>query len=263
MGRLSGKVAIVTGAGQGIGRGIALAFAKEGAKVVISEINPKTAQAVAAEIQAMGEKALAIVCDGGHNDQVKAVVDQTIKEFGALDIVVNVAQGFGAPGAQRAATLNYMPLEDFPEDWWDHSFQTGVKASLFFCQAAFPYLKERGGKIINFGSRDGIIGKEGAAAYNATKEAIRALTRTAAREWGKYKINVNVICPASSSGPAFQAFAKDHPEVITETLQKIPLGRFGDPEKDIGRVAVFLASEDSDFITGHTFTVDGGLCMYA
>jgi NAD(P)-dependent dehydrogenase (short-subunit alcohol dehydrogenase family) len=262
MGKLDGKTAIVTGAGQGIGRGIALAFAKEGAGVVIAEIVQNKAQAVAKEIQDLGKKALAVVCDVSSEEQIKTMVDQTVKAFGSVDILVNTAQGWGPGGPERSPTLRTVPLEDFPEDLWDHFFITGVKATFLCCKAVFPYMKNRGGKIINFGSSSGILGQAGQAAYAATKEAIRALSRTAAREWGKYKINVNVICPGAA-GPAYYEFKKKYPELIAESLKSKALGRIGDPEKDIGRVAVFLASEDSDYITGGTIMVDGGSCMYA
>src|SRR4030042_4693037 len=125
-------------------------------------------------------------------------------------------------------------------------------------------MKDRGGKIINFASYMGVVGWEGSVDYNSNKEAIRGFTRTAAREGGKYKINVNVICPAALT-PAMIAFGMASPEKIeemTKEIEKIPLRRVGDPEKDIGRVAVFLACEDSDFVTGQTIMVDGGVHMF-
>ena len=152
-------------------------------------------------------------------------------------------------------------MQEFPEEWWNITFQTGIKATWYCCKAVFPYMKERGGKIINFASLMGIMGWKGSVDYNANKEAIRGFTRTAAREWGKYRINVNVICPSALT-PAMKAWAERFPEMLQKSLEEIPLRRVGDPEKDIGRVAVFLASEDSDFITGHTFMVDGGAHMF-
>ena len=156
------------------------------------------------------------------------------------------------------------PIETFPEEWWDLAFQSGVKGTLYCCKAVFPYMKDRGGKIINFASYMGLVGWEGSVDYNANKEAIRGFSRTAAREWGKYKINVNVIAPAAIT-PAMIAFGMASPEKVEEmskSIEQIPLRRVGDPEKDIGPVAVFLASEDSDFVTGQTIMVDGGAFMF-
>jgi NAD(P)-dependent dehydrogenase (short-subunit alcohol dehydrogenase family) len=260
MGRLEGKVAIVTGGGQGVGKGIALAFAREGARVVIAEINPETANETADEIKALGHQALAVVCDVGAEEQVTAMVAKAASEFGPIDILVNNAQSWTGRSAYHLGS----PIESFPEDWWDLAFQTGVKATLYCCKAVFPHMKDRGGKIINFASYMGVIGWEGSADYNANKEAIRGLSRTAAREWGKYGINVNVICPAAIS-PAMIAFGMASPdkvEEMTKAIEQIPLKRVGDPEKDIGPVAVFLASADSDFVTGQTIMVDGGVHMF-
>jgi len=259
--KLKGKVAIVTGGGQGIGEGISLAFAKEGAKVVVADINSQTAKAVTDEIHELGGIALAVQCDVGDEQQVKHMVDQVVQEFGPIDILVNNAQSWGSPHEPHGA-FPAAPLEETREDEWDHTFQTGAKATFYCCKAVFPYMKERGGKIINFGSANGILGREGSVAYNANKEAIRAITRTAAREWGKYKINVNVICPGAET-PALNAFRDRFPQYMKALRKSIPLGRFGDPEKDVGRIAVFLASEDSDYLTGHTFLVDGGGLIHA
>ncbi|HUX87077.1 MAG TPA: SDR family NAD(P)-dependent oxidoreductase [Chloroflexota bacterium] len=259
MRRLDEKVAVVTGAGQGIGRGIAFAFAKEGAKVVVADRVDASVHAVVDELKSIDCPALGVVCDVGNEDQVRWMVDQAGQEFGRIDVLVNNAQAWG-PSHGRETSIPLTPLEELSEDVWDNTFQTGVKATFYCSKAVFPYLKERGGKIINFGSYWGMIGKEGSAAYNANKEAIRALTRTAAREWGQYGINVNVLSPAAETA-ALRAWAKNRPEEYQERLKSIPMRRYGDPETDIGRVAVFLASEDSNFITGCTITVDGGLFM--
>jgi NAD(P)-dependent dehydrogenase (short-subunit alcohol dehydrogenase family) len=260
MAKLDGKVAIVTGAGQGVGRGIALSFAREGARVVVAEINPETGAAVAGEIAQIGGKALAAVCDVGDEAQVKEMVARAVAEFGPVDILVNNAQSWTGGTAYHLGS----PVESLPEEWWDLAFQSGAKATFYCCKAVFPHMKDRGGKVINLASLMGIVGWEGSADYNANKEAIRGLSRTMAREWGKYNINVNVICPSALS-PAMLAFGMADPEKTAEmskALDQIPLRRVGDPEKDIGPVAVFLASEDSDFITGHTFMVDGGAHMF-
>jgi NAD(P)-dependent dehydrogenase (short-subunit alcohol dehydrogenase family) len=251
MGKLEGKVAIVTGAGRGIGKGIALAFAKEGAKLVIAEMNAKTCKEVAEEIRQLGNEALGVVCNVGDAEQVKRMVDEAVTNFGSVDILVNNAQGF----VQR------VPVEEVEDEHWDKCLQEGVKATWCCCKAVFPHMKGRGGKIINIGSAAGLMGMEGMAVYGATKEAIRAFSRTAAREWGKYKINVNVIMPHALT-PASIGFQQRYPEQYQKELEENPLRRWGgDPEKDIGRVAVFLASEDSDYMTGQSLFVDGGSTM--
>jgi len=250
MGKLEGKVAIVTGAGQGIGKGIALAFAKEGAKVAIAEINPKTCEEVAKEIRQLGKESLGVVCNAGDNDQVKKMVKEVVTKFGTVDILVNTAYG------------NYerKPVEEFDESDFDKLLQQGLKATWYCCVAVFPYMKDRGGKIINFGSAAGIMGLPGTAAYGATKEGIRGFTRVTAREWGKYRINMNIICPFAST-PAYKVYLEKWPEEMKRSVEALPLGRIGDPEKDIGRAAVFLASADSDYMTGQTLNVDGGSVM--
>jgi len=251
IGKLEGKVAIVTGAGQGIGRGYALSFAKEGAKVVIAEKNAETGKSVENEINKLGAEALAVICDVGKEEQVKSMVDQTARHFGPIDILVNNAQV--VPGAG--------PVESIQEEWWDIIFQTGVKATWYCCKAVFPHMKDRGGKIINIGSGAGVFGLETMAHYGANKEAIRGFSRTLAKEWGKYMINVNVICPFAPS-PTSVEWYEQHPEEMEKAIGGCIIPRLGDPEYDVGRVAVFLASKDSDYITGQTFMVDGGMHMF-
>lgn len=248
MGLLNNKIAIVTGAGQGIGRGIALAMAKEGAIIVIVELNKDTADQTADEIKSLGGRALAITCNVRKRDEVDVAVAATIKEFGTVDILVNNAQ---------TARAN-VSFEDTTDEDMALTLESGFMGTFYFMQACFPYLKEHGGKVINLGSSAGTEGLVGHTAYAAGKEAIRGLSRVAAHEWGKYKINVNVICPAANS-PGWQSWAKSYPEQVNAALARNPMGRVGDCEKDIGRTAVFLASADSDYISAHTFMVDGGL----
>jgi 2-hydroxycyclohexanecarboxyl-CoA dehydrogenase len=260
MTRLNNKVAIVTGAGRGIGRGIALAYAAEGAKVVVASRSRGTVDSVTAEITASGGKALGLTVDVGDRVAVFQMVKNTVEAFGSIDILVNNAQGFG-PASKPAGAPVLQPLENFDEDEWEHTFRTGATASLWAMKAAFPHMKERGGKIINFASEFGIIGAEGAAAYNCTKEAIRALTRTGAREWGKYNINVNVISPMVRTD-ALETYERADPDFMRMMLNQVPLRRFGDPLRDAGGLAIFLASAESDYITGMNFMLDGGHCMF-
>jgi len=255
MSRLTGKVAIVTGASRGIGRGVSLALAREGAKVVISSRSAASVQRVLQEIESAGGVALACECDVSEREQIRSMVARTVSTFGTVDILVNNAQGFGT--RQRPlGTMTHAPLEVYPEDEWKYTMTTGPDATLCAMQAVFPYMKIGGGSVINLGSRRGQVGAPGTVAYNAAKEAIRAITRTAAREWGKYGITVNVINPLMESGST-AAQKRDYPEIYARTIGEVPLGRFGDPVKDAGGLAVYLAS-DGRYITGQTITIDGG-----
>ncbi len=253
---VANKVAIITGAGSGIGRGIALAYGGGGAKVVVASLVPESVDAVAGEIRDHGGTALGVVCDVGQRDQVFALIDQTVAEFGALDVLINNAQSFSGPNTPSIGD-GQQPLETFNEEDWEVIYRTGVMGTLWGMKAAFPHMKGRGGKIINFGSMAGQVGQEGFAAYNACKEGIRALTRTAAREWGRHKINVNVINPIMNTAILSQ-MGQGHPGFLEQLIAGIPLGRLGDPEKDAGALATFLGSSDSDYLTGMTFMLDGG-----
>jgi NAD(P)-dependent dehydrogenase (short-subunit alcohol dehydrogenase family) len=257
---VKGKVAIVTGAGRGIGRGIALAYGAAGIKVAVVSRTQKTVDGVTEEIRKAGGTALGVTCNVGDREAVFAMVDRVARQLGRVDILVNNAQGHG-PADNPAAAPVLQPLENFDESEWEHSFRTGVTASLWSMKAVFPHMKDRGGRIVNFGSAWGQLGNQGSAAYNANKEAIRGLTRTAAREWGKYRITCNVISPVVRTD-AMMAVETAAPEHTAEALRHIPLGRWGDPVKDGGGLALFLASSQSDFLTGMTFMLDGGFCMY-
>jgi len=250
MGKLDGKVAIVTGAGQGIGRGVALALAKEGVPVVVADIREAACQTTANEIKAIGARALPVTCDVSRRDQVKAVVAAAVKEFGTVDILVNVAQ----------AMRNDVPFQDTTDEDMQLALGTGLMGTFYFMQECFPYMKDHGGKIINFASAAGLEGHNNWTAYAAAKEGIRALTRVACHEWGKFKINVNVVCPMAGS-PHLIEWGKANPGMLDLIVAMIPLHRMGDCEKDIGRAVVFLASPDSDYITGQTLMVDGGQAM--
>ncbi|MCX5998728.1 MAG: SDR family NAD(P)-dependent oxidoreductase [Chloroflexi bacterium] len=247
MGKLDAKVAIVTGAGQGVGRGIALALAREGAAVAIVELNQDTCRRVVEEIRAFGGPALEAVCNVRKRKPVQAAVAATVREFRTVDILVNNAQ------AHRQGVC----FEDTTNDDMALALESGLMATFYFMQACFPFFKRHGGKIINLASAAGTEGSPGNTAYATAKEGIRALTKVAAHEWGKYRINVNAICPLADS-PGWE---KAPAGSLERTLRSVPLGRMGDPEKDIGRAVVFLASADSDYITGHTMTVDGGLTI--
>lgn len=247
MGELEGKVAIITGAGQGIGKGLATVFAKEGAAVVCTGRTLDTVAATADDIRKSGGRALALVCDGSKREEVNAAVAAAVKEFGTIDICVNNAQ----------ARQLHLLVEDVTDEDLELSLGSGLYATLYFMQAVFPYMKERGGKIINVGTACGPLGMAGMAALVANKDAIRALTRVAANEWGKYRINCNSFCPGSRS-PGYDEWERDFPEQARALLAQIPMGRVGDPEQDIAPAVLFLASSKSDYITGQTLMIDGG-----
>jgi NAD(P)-dependent dehydrogenase (short-subunit alcohol dehydrogenase family) len=247
MGKLDGKISIVTGAGRGIGHGLALALSKEGASVAIVEMDSETCHGTADEIKSLGGEAFPILCDVRRREEVNSAVAATVGEFGTVNILVNNAQ----------LLRDQVSLEDTTDELMAMTLESGLMGTMYFMQACLPYFKQNGGKIINFASAAGLDGTAGWAAYAATKEGIRALTRVAAHEWGQYGVNANVICPVAAT-PRMKEWADAFPDIYSQVLSSIPLGRMGDCENDIGRVVVFLASSDSDYITGHTLMVDGG-----
>lgn len=247
MKQLHEKVAIVTGAGQGIGKGIALCLAKRGVKVVCvgRRIDPITA--TAEEIKAAGGDAFAVSCDVADRARVKEVVKETVERFGSIDVMVNNAQTL--PGKANVEDTTY---ENMLLAW-----QGGTIGSLNFMQECFPYMKEQGeGRIINFASATGMFGYAGQLAYGCNKESVRGLTKIAAKEWGQYNITVNVVLPGAES-PAAKEWAKKNPEKYAEVMQSQPMKRLGDPETDIAPVIAFLAGPDSRYFSGQSLVVDG------
>ena len=250
MKRLAGQVAIITGAGQGVGLGVAQAYADAGASLVISGRDPNKLQSAAADLQSRGAKVLTVPGDVRKRASADATVEAAIREFGKIDILVNNAQS-SVPGT---------PLEQIDDATISLTLESGLLGTLYHMQAVFPKMKEHGGSIINFGSREGIYGGVGFGIYAATKEAIRGLSRTAAREWGKHKIRVNVVCPAALS-PAAVKFLAEHPKEAEMYQSQVALGYFGDSLKDIAPVVLVLGSEDSRYVSGQTINVDGGQQM--
>ena len=250
---VSERVVIVTGAGQGIGRGIALHMGRNGASVVVAEWKKHRAQATVEELKALDVPALVAVCDVNSKEQIEAMVAQTIDRFGRVDALVNNAQTF-RPQA---------PLATVGEEDVDVFYESGVKGTLWGMQAVYPHMKEAGwGRIVNVASAAGITGMPGFGAYNASKEAIRALTRTAAREWGRDGIVVNCICPGAASKRGKDAAARDD-DAHRDFMRDHPIGRQGDPEDDIAPVVQFLCSDAARYLTGQTLMVDGGAFLFA
>lgn len=246
-GRLSGQTAIVTGAGTGIGQGIAVAMAKQGARIVIVGRTRETLEETRRKIEAAGSAALIVQGSIADPELAPRVMAEAIAAFGQIDVLVNNGHTFSPP----------LPLDQTPEDDLRQHIDSGFYGTWYFMQAAFPHMKERGGSIINFGSMAGVQGWALFAPYAATKEAIRGLSRSASRDWGQYKIRVNVIVPSSHSKIADEYFSA--PGALEAAEAGIPLGYLGDPELDIGGVAVFLASADSRYVTGQTLHADGGM----
>lgn len=249
MGKLQDKVVIITGGAGGIGSGMAKAMVKEGAIVTIVDLNEETGKAMEKELQKISPKSMFLQANLMDRANLHKIIDTVVEKYGKLDVLVNNAH------ASKQATI-----EDTTQADLDLSFDTGFYPTFYLMQAALPHLKETKGNIINFASGAGIAGHETQGAYAAAKEAIRGISRVAANEWGRFGINVNLISPIANS-PGVQAWAKAQPEYYEAVKNKIPMGRFGDVEDDIGRVAVFLASEDSQYITGQTLMVDGGSIM--
>ena len=251
MGALEGKVAIVTGGGQGCGRGMATAYAKEGAAVTITGRTKETLEKTKEDLLKIpGARVLALVADGTDDEAVKEAVRRTVDEFGRIDILVNNAQSF-----RYGIPLDQTTLDDFRVvlDSW-------LFAAFRYIVACFPYLKETQGTIINIVSDAGISGFVGYAAYAANKEAMRGLTRVVARELGPFGITANAMVVAMLTEHA-KVWLEQNPDAAKEATKSIPLGRIGDPEIDAGGVAVFLATLGGHYLTGETLNVNGGLYM--
>lgn len=242
---LKKKIALVTGAGQGVGEGIARALHARGATVVIAEFDRESGERTAQSMQ----RARFFPVDVRERDQVEGAVAQTLAEFGQLDILVNNAYPTGTPPAR---------LETRQDIDFERALTGGFMAPWWAMKAAFPAMRQRQwGRVINVCSLNGVNAHPYTAEYNSAKEALRSLSRTAAREWARHGICVNVICPAARTA-AYDRFAAHSPENAALMLQQNPMGRMGDPEQDIGGVAAFLASEEARYLTGNTLFADGG-----
>lgn len=248
MKRLQDNVTIITGGGKGIGYGLAEAFAEAGSNLVITGRTESRLLAAKEKLEAeYGIEVLPIVADGADEDAIKSVVAQAIAKFGKINTLVNNAQ----------VSKSGLPLVEHSREDFDLAIHSGLYAAFFYMRECYPYLKETQGSVINFASGAGLFGKLGQSSYAAAKEGIRGLSRVAAAEWGPDGIRVNVICPLAMT-ESLQEWKEHFPELFEKTIQGIPLGRFAAPKDDIGRVAVFLASEDAHYVTGETITLQGG-----
>lgn len=251
--RLHDRVALITGAAAGIGAGVARRFAREGASLWLCDIDATACQTLAADLrQRHGIQAQASGCDVTRQDEVTATVQQAIEHFGRVDILVNNAWG------RRPGQRGYAPVQALTAADLDWAMDMAPKAALWAMQAAYPGMRQRRwGRIINMCSLNGVNAHPYTGDYNMAKEALRTLTRTAAREWAADGICCNAICPGAAT-EAYQKYAQANPDNAAALLQFNPMGRMGDPEEDIGSVALFLASEDCRYLTGNTLFADGG-----
>lgn len=252
MRELEGQVAFLTGAGRGVGVGIAMALAKAGASIGLFGRTRETLEKTAAMVAQVGGRSLVCVGDMGVRTDIDRAVAEVQAQLGPIWALVN--------NAYSAERTN---IEDITDEILDGALRGCIHGSLYAMQACFPTMKERGGRIINFGSGGATMGLPELGAYNIAKEGVRGLTKTAALGWGRYGITVNTICPLSTSD-AYRTWFEDMLDDAgrQKHLESIPMRRLGDPEQDVGALVVFLAGPGGGYITSRTLHVDGGNCCY-
>jgi NAD(P)-dependent dehydrogenase (short-subunit alcohol dehydrogenase family) len=254
MRRLSGKVALITGGGTGIGRACALAFAREGAKIAVAGRRREPLEAVVREIEGAGSKALALTCDVTQTPSVAAALSQSQQHFGRLDTIVNNA------GAVVVATAEHTSDED-----WQKVIAANLTGTFLVSRAALPLLRKAGGgSIVNIGSVLGLVARKERAAYCAAKAGVSGLTRAMAVDHAKDRIRVNCICPTIVETELGMQSIRQAPNAeaeIQRRIAEIPIGRMGRPE-DVALMAVYLASDEASWVTGASFPLDGGVTAY-
>jgi NAD(P)-dependent dehydrogenase (short-subunit alcohol dehydrogenase family) len=248
MGVLEGRIALVTGGGQGIGRAVVEALAADGASVAIVDINTQAGEEAAKSVEGRGGRAHFSRCNVAKAEDIEQAVSEAVEAFGRIDVLVNAAQYFAPVKAVERTSMKD----------WELSHATGPLATLRFMTACLPHLKERGGSIVNFTSGSALTGMKYTAPYSAAKGAITALSKVAANEWACHGIRVNVLCPFALTEVQRQMIDTPY-DNYTRTAASCPMGRGADPRAEIAPVVVFLASDASRFVTGTVVHADGGL----
>jgi len=247
MGKLDQKVSIVTGAGRGIGRGIAEKLASEGAIVVVTDVDEQSAVNTAKEL---GNGSIGLRVDVTDRDSVAALVAAVAEKFGRIDVLINNA-GWDKVG----------PFVDSDEADWDRVVAINLYGVFNTCKAVLPIMQQQGhGHVVNLGSDAGRVGSSGEAVYSAAKGGVIAFTKAVAREMARSQINVNVICPGPTDTPLFASIGGDNPKLRDALTKAIPLRRLADP-RDLANAVAFFASDEASYITGQTVSVSGGLTM--
>jgi len=247
--RLPDKIAIVTGAGSGIGRATALLFAKEGAKVVVAELDRENGDQTVAMIRDTGGDAVFVSADVSSVSDCQHMVRTAVENYGRLDIIVNNAGLSGRTFAEQGLS---------EDEVWDKVMEVNAKGVYLGCKHAIPEIaKAGGGSVVNIGSIVGMVGMTGYSAYGPSKGAVIALTRALAVAHAKDKVRVNAVCPGYVRSPFFAQEQLDNPELMERWAALHPIGRLGTPE-DVAYACLYLASDESSFVTGSALVIDGG-----